>query len=379
MIPYGRQNIDEDDVDAVAAVLRSDFITQGPAVPAFEQSVLSHCGGRYGVAANSATSALHLACLALDLGPGDRAWTTPISFVASANCALYCGATIDFVDVDPTTANMSMDRLEEKLVAAERDDTLPKVVIVVHMCGQPADMARVGELASRYGFWVVEDASHAIGASYRGDPVGNCRYSDVTVFSFHPVKIVTTGEGGMAVTNHPHIAEAMRRMRSHGITREPGELRAAGEGAWYYEQQSLGFNYRMTDIQAALGCSQMRKLAQFVAVRSRLAIRYDELLADLPVQPLTRASERASAWHLYVVGVERRRQVFERMRTSGIGVNVHYVPIYRQPYYQAMGFRPEAFPGAERYYAGALTLPLFPQLTERQQERVAAALAGALR
>lgn len=379
MIPYGRQNIDDDDVAAVVAVLRSEFVTQGPAVSAFEKAVLTHCGGRYGVAVNSATSALHLACLALGLGPGDGAWTTPISFVASANCVLYCGATVDFVDVDPATANMSMDRLEEKLVAAERDGTLPKVVIVVHMCGQPADMARVGELASRYGFRVVEDASHAIGASYCGQQVGSGRYSDITVFSFHPVKIITTGEGGMAVTNDPLLAEAMRRLRSHGITRESSELRVAGEGPWYYEQQSLGFNYRMTDIQAALGSSQMRKLTSLVAARTCLAARYDELLADLPVRPLARANDRSSAWHLYVVSVERRRKVFERLRAAGIGVNVHYIPIYRQPYYEAMGFQPEKFPGAESYYAGALTLPLFPQLTERQQEQVVVALAEAIR
>lgn len=378
VIPYGRQTIEEDDVEAVVGVLRSDFLTQGPAVPEFERAVTAYCGAQFGVAVNSATSALHLACKALGLGPGSRAWTSPISFVASANCILYCGASVDFVDVDPSTANISTDALEEKLRVAEREGNLPAVVIPVHMCGQSCDMKRIWELGQRFGFRIIEDASHAIGARYHDEPVGNCRYSDVTVFSFHPVKIVTTGEGGMAVTNNPALAERMVLLRSHGITRDSAAMASSSEGGWYYEQRDLGFNYRMTDIQAALGCSQMSKLERFVSARARLADRYTNALASGPAQPLMRSAECTSSWHLYVVAVEDRRRVYDAMRSAGIGVNVHYIPIYRQPYYRLLGPIQRPLPGAETYYSKALTLPLYPQMTDGQQDHVVNTLARVL-
>ncbi|MCX7628516.1 MAG: UDP-4-amino-4,6-dideoxy-N-acetyl-beta-L-altrosamine transaminase [Methylophilaceae bacterium] len=381
MIPYGRQDISQADIDAVVEVLRSDWLTQGPVIPRFEAVVAEYCQARHAVAVNSATSALHLACLALGLGPGDRLWTSPNTFVASANCARYCGAEVDFVDIDPRTYNLCADRLAEKLREAARRDALPKIVVPVAFAGQSCDMAAIRALADQYGFAVIEDASHAIGARYRGAPVGCGRYADITVFSFHPVKIITTGEGGMALTNDDKLAATMRRLRSHGITRAPGEMTGEADGPWYYQQRDLGYNYRMTDLQAALGMSQMRRLEDFVARRLALAERYDQLLAGLPLKTPFRAPEGRSAMHLYPVVLDdptRRRPVFEALRAAGIGVNVHYIPVHTQPYYRALGFRSGDFPLAEAYYAGALSLPMYPTLTEAQQDAVAARLKECL-
>jgi len=384
VIPYGRQQISDADVDAVVEVLRSDFLTQGPAVPRFEQAVATSCGAVHAVAVNSATSALHVACVALGVGPGDSVWTTPITFVASANCALYCGARVDFVDIDPRTYNISTERLSERLAAAEREGRLPKVVVPVHLCGQPCDMVAIQGLARRYGFRVLEDASHAVGGTYKDEPIGNGRYSDITVFSFHAVKIVTTGEGGTALTNDETLAARMRRLRTHGITRESAEMTHAPDGAWYYQQLELGFNYRMTDLQAALGASQMRRLEAFVARRRELAARYDRLLAGLPVVRPWQHADGASAWHLYVIRLERdrivrtHRDVFDALRAAGIGVNVHYIPVYTQPSYAGMTFRCGPWPEAERYYAEAMTLPLHAGLTDAQQDEVVSALRRAI-
>jgi UDP-4-amino-4,6-dideoxy-N-acetyl-beta-L-altrosamine transaminase len=375
-IPYGRQSIDEDDINAVVEVLRSEFLTQGPVVPAFEQAVATHCGARYSFAMNSATSALHVACLALDVGPGDLVWTTPITFVASANCARYCGADVDFVDIDPRTYNMCAQQLEIKLIEAEKKGRLPKVVIPVHLCGQPCNMAAIHSLSKRFGFKIIEDASHAIGGRYMGEPIGNCRYSDITVFSFHPVKIITTAEGGMALTNDEELGIRIARLRSHGITREITSMQNQPDGPWYYEQLELGYNYRMTDVQAALGLSQMRKLDGFVAERHRLAEIYDKLLVDAPVRTPWRDPENYSGFHLYVVRLQLERikashkDIFVRMRTAGIGVNLHYIPVYRQPYYARMGFDPKDWPEAEKYYSEAITLPLYPGLSDDQQIEV---------
>ncbi|MEI6333192.1 MAG: UDP-4-amino-4,6-dideoxy-N-acetyl-beta-L-altrosamine transaminase [Methylococcaceae bacterium] len=376
MIPYGRQDINQADIDAVIAVLRSDFLTQGPAVPAFEKAVAGYCGSQHAVAVNSATSALHIACLALGVGKGDSVWTTPITFVASANCALYCGATVDFVDIDPRTYNLSVERLAEKLVLAEKIGKLPKVVIPVHLCGQPCDMAGIYALSKQYGFKIIEDASHAIGGKYQGEPIGNGRYSDITVFSFHPVKIITTGEGGMAVTNDAQLAKLMMRLRSHGITRDPAEMTHAPDGPWYYQQIELGYNYRMTDIQAALGLSQMQRLDAFVSKRHVLAAQYDKLLKNIPVITPWQHADSYSGLHLYVIrlltnnGKINHREVFERLQANGIGVNLHYIPVYRQPYYEKMGYTPNDFPEAERYYAEAVSLPMYPGLTEAQKSEV---------
>lgn len=384
MIPYGRQSISPADIEAVVGVLRSDWLTQGPAVERFEQAVAEYCGAAQAVAVNSATSALHIACLALGLGPGDWLWTSPNTFVASANCALYCGARVDFVDIDPRTYNLSVDALRDKLERAERAGRLPKVVIPVHFAGQACAMREIGALAARYGFRVIEDASHAIGGRYRNEPVGNGRYSDITIFSFHPVKIITTGEGGMALTQDPELAETMRRLRTHGITRDPARMVGEVQGPWYYQQIELGFNYRMTDIQAALGYSQLQRLDEFVARRHELAERYDALLADLPVITPWRDPEAWSAFHLYVICLDEqradrsRRTVFQALRQQGIGVNVHYIPVHTQPYYQYLGFRPGDYPVAKDYYADALSLPLYPALTAAEQDRVVAALREAL-
>lgn len=384
MIPYGRQEINDDDINAVEAVLRSDFLTQGPVVPRFEQSVAMACGAAHAVAVNSATSALHIACLALGLGPGDWLWTSPITFVASANCALYCGAHIDFVDIDPLSYNLSVERLEEKLIEAEREGRLPKVVIPVHLCGQSCDMSAIGRLSSRYGFRIIEDASHAIGGSYREEPIGSCRYSDITVFSFHPVKIVTTGEGGMLLTNDQMLAEKMALLRSHGITRDPSLMASVPDGSWYYQQITLGFNYRMTDIQAALGASQMTRLPEFVARRQRIAARYDEGLAGLPLITPWQHPDAQSARHLYVIrlaenrGKEFHRYVFEALREAGIGVNLHYIPVYLHPYYCSIGFIPGRCPESERYYGEAISIPMFSGLTDRQQDDVISALEKVL-
>lgn len=376
LIPYGRQNISEQDIDAVVQVLKSDYLTQGPVVPEFEKAVATYCGAAFGVAVNSATSALHIACLALDVGPGDLVWTSPITFVASANCARYCGADVDFVDIDPLTCNMSVQALETKLQHAEAAGRLPKVVIPVHLAGQSCEMKAIKTLADRYGFRLIEDASHAIGGEYLGRKVGDCRYSDITVFSFHPVKIITSGEGGMATTNDALLAKRMARLRSHGITRYPSEMTHEPDGSWYYQQIELGFNYRMTELQAALGLSQMSKLDEFVSVRHAIASRYEELLRDTPIGTLRQHPDSRSALHLFVVRVREadckatHKAVFERMRTEGIGVNLHYIPVYRQPYYERMGFKREDFPNAEDYYAEAITLPIFPGLTPEQQQLV---------
>ena len=384
MIPYGRQEITEADIDAVVAVLRSDFLTQGPMVPRFEQSLAEHVGARHALAVNSATSALHIACLALGLGEGDWLWTTPVTFVASANCGLYCGAQVDFVDIDPSTYNLCPTRLEEKLKMAEQQGCLPKVLVVVHLCGQPCDMAAIHTLAQQYGFRIIEDASHAIGGKYRGEYIGSGHYSDITVFSFHPVKIITTAEGGMALTNDDELADRMALLRSHGITRDPQLMTHEPDGPWYYQQVDLGFNYRMTELQAALGLSQLQRLDQFVARRHQLAHRYDELLGDLPVITPWQHPDSYSGLHLYVIRLQLQsigkshRQVFEALREAGVGVNLHYIPVHTQPYYQKLGFQVGDFPQAEKYYAEAISLPMYHALTEQQQDNVASALHRAI-
>ena len=384
MIPYGRQEITQEDIDSVVEVLRSDFLTQGPRVPAFETAIQDYCGAKHAIAANSATSALHIACLALGVGPGDEVWTSPISFVASANCARYCGADVDFVDIDPQTYNMSAEALANKLEARkESGGKTPSVVIPVHMAGQSCDMAVIRGLADEFGFKIIEDASHAIGGRYRDEAIGNCRYSDITVFSFHPVKIITSAEGGMATTNSAPLAERMALFRSHGVTRDPSLMKRPADGGWYYEQIELGYNYRMTDIQAALGLSQFRRLDEKVANRHALADRYDAELAALPLVLPFRETSGYSALHLYVVLLEPaatagRGAVYTSLRERGIGVNVHYIPVHTQPYYRQLGFNSGDFPRAEDFYARAVTLPLFPTMTERQHDDVIAAVKSAV-
>lgn len=383
-IPYGRQEVTDADIEAVNDVLRSDFLTQGPAVPAFEQAMQQSCGAGHAVAVNSATSALHIACLALGVGPGDAVWTSAITFAASANCARYCGASVDFVDIDPRTYNLSVERLSAKLAAARTAGSLPKVVIPVHLCGQPCDMRAIHALSEEYGFRIIEDASHAVGGRYRGEPIGACRYSDVTVFSFHPVKIITAGEGGMAVTQDADLAVRMRRLRTHGITRDPDEMVRAPEGPWYYEQLDLGFNYRMTDIHAALVRSQLKRLTAYVTQRHALAARYERLLPAMPVALPWQHPDSYSGLHLYVVRLRleairpTHRQVFERLRGAGIGVNVHYIPVYRHPYYARLGFAPGYCPEAEQYYREAISLPMYPTLSEPDQDYVVESLRSAL-
>ncbi|WP_303845377.1 UDP-4-amino-4,6-dideoxy-N-acetyl-beta-L-altrosamine transaminase [Aeromonas sobria] len=377
MIPYGRQSISQADIDAVVEVLKSDFLTQGPVVPRFEQAVADYCDARFGVAVNSGTAALHIACLALGVGPGDWVWTSPISFVASANCALYCGAQVDFVDIEPDTGNMCALELERKLIAAKAEEKLPKVVIPVHFAGLPCDMKEIHRLGQEYGFRIIEDACHALGARYHDEPTGNGHYSDITVFSFHPVKIITTGEGGMAMTSDPALAKTMRMLRSHGITREPEDFINEPDGPWYYEQQMLGFNYRMTDIQAALGLSQIANLETWILKRGELARHYFEELAP-ELLPRYFSSERRSAFHLYVhhVAPEQRKARFQQLREQGIGVNVHYIPIYKQPWYQRK--QQTSLPQAEQFYSGAFTLPLFPSLSSAQQKLIHANLLSTI-
>lgn len=384
MIPYGRQNITQADIDAVVSVLQSDYLTQGPVVPRFEQIVADHVGAKNALAVNSATSALHIACLALGLGPGDWLWTTPITFVASANCGLYCGAQVDFVDIDPRTYNLCSKALEAKLVAAEKAGKLPKVLVVVHLCGQPCDMAAIHALGQKHGFKIIEDASHAIGGKYKGEFIGNGRYSDITVFSFHPVKIITTAEGGMALTNSDGLAHQMALLRSHGITRDTAHMTHAPDGPWYYQQIGLGYNYRMTELQAAMGVSQMQRLDAFVARRHQLAQRYDQLLASLPLTSPWQHPDSYSGLHLYVVRLQldkiskTHRQVFEALREQGIGVNLHYIPVHTQPHYQRMGFKVGDYPHSEQYYAEAISLPMYQTLTEVQQDQVVAVLKKVL-
>lgn len=376
MIPYGKQDIDQADIDSVIKVLQSDFLTQGSQVPLFEKTVSNYCGAAFGIAVNSATSALHIACLALGLGKGDWLWTSPNSFVASANCGLYCGAKIDFVDIDPQTYNLSAEELEKKLIQAKQDDNLPKIVIPVHFSGQSCDMKKIHSLSQEYGFKIIEDASHAIGGKYLDQPIGCCQYSDITVFSFHPVKIITTAEGGLATTNDEELSERMQLFRSHGVTRNPKLMSKLSEGGWYYQQVDLGFNYRMTELQAALGVSQMQRLDEFVTQRHTLQERYDSLLSGLPIIKPHQSQDSYSALHLYPIQIDvdsvdkGREKIFDELRQNGIGVNVHYIPIHTQPYYLQFGFKAGDFPNSESYYNRAISIPLFHAMTAEQQDEV---------
>ena len=377
-IPYARQSISDQDIAAVSEVLRSDFLTQGPTIPNFETALATYCGAKHAVAVNSATSALHIACLALGVGPGDIVWTNPISFVASANCALYCGAKVDFVDIDPDTFNISVAALTTKLEQAKKSGSLPRVVIPVHLAGQSSDMAAIHALAQEYGFKIIEDASHAVGGTYNGSPVGSCLYSDITVLSFHPVKIITSGEGGMALTNSASLSAAMERLRSHGITRDKSLFQHASDGPWYYEQLDLGLNYRLTDIAAALGLSQFQRLDSFVARRNEIARDYDSLFSGSIFTTPTIQDDVISAFHLYVIRMaftgDQKQRFFELAHKNGVGLNVHYIPIYRQPYYSQMGFDSADFPVAEKYYSEAVSIPMYADLTFEQQQHVASVL-----
>ncbi len=378
MIPYGRQHLDEDDVKAVVETLTSNWLTQGPAIPKFETALADYCGANFGIAVNSATSALHIACLALGVSEGDRVWTSPNSFVASSNCALYCGAKVDFVDIDLHTGNMCVDALRNKLALAESTNALPKVIIPVHFAGQPCDMKEIRALSKQYGFFVIEDASHAVGAKYREKFVGSCEFSDICVFSFHPVKIITTMEGGMALTNNSEWAEKMRMLRSHGITNDPEKMTEDSHGPWYYQQITLGFNYRMTDVEAALGLSQLSKLETFLEKRNVLANYYDKLFSDYSgITPLQQNSKIYSSYHLYVVRIDsltnqQHATLVANLRESGVFAHVHYIPIHMQPFYISLGFKIGDFPNAEKYYQQAVTLPLFPDLKEDEVEHIVA-------
>ncbi|MDZ7963378.1 MAG: UDP-4-amino-4,6-dideoxy-N-acetyl-beta-L-altrosamine transaminase [Nostoc sp. DedSLP03] len=379
-IPYGRQDINQEDIDAVIEVLHSDWITQGPVIERFEQAVANYCGAKYAVAVSSATAALHIACLAADLGQGDLLWTSPNTFVASANCGLYCNAKVDFIDIDLNTYNLSVDELESKLAKAEYQGCLPKVLIPVHFAGQSCEMEKIAALSQQYGFKIIEDASHAIGGTYQRQSVGSCQFSDMTVFSFHPVKIITTGEGGMVLTNQEELYQILIRLRSHGITRNPDFMQGQSHGSWYYQQLELGFNYRITDIQAALGVSQMQRLDEFVERRWFLANRYNQLLQDLPLMLPWQHPDTYSSWHLYVIRLKldkinkTHRQVFEELRSAGIGVSLHYIPVHIQPYYQNFGFKLGDFPQVEKYYKEAISIPIYYGLDEESQDRVVASL-----
>jgi len=380
MIPYGHQDISEEDIEAVVEVLRSDYLTQGPAVPVFEQAICDYTEAKYGVAVNSGTSALHIACLALGLGKGDWLWTTPITFVASANCGLYCGAKVDFVDIDPITWNLSAEKLEEKLKEAEREGKLPKVVVAVHLCGLSCDMEKISNLSKQYGFSIIEDASHALGGQYQEKNIGNGQYSDISTFSFHPIKNITTGEGGMAVTNNPQLAEKMRRLRSHGITGDPALMTHSKDGLWYYQQIELGFNYRMSDVHAALGISQLKRLDEFIANRRSIAKRYDQALSGLSLQLPSKSKMNSdyssSAYHLYIIRLQNsqekndRKTVLEALRDKDIQAHVHYIPLHTQPYYQQFGFKEGDFPEAENYYSEAMTLPIYSAMSNAEQDTV---------
>lgn len=384
-IPYGRQQIDESDIQAVVDVLRSDFLTQGPAVEAFEKSLAEYCGVKYAVAVSNATAALHIGAAAAGLKPGDRLWTSPITFVASANCGIYCGATPDFVDIDPRSYNMSSDRLAVKFARAKQEGSLPKLLVPVHLTGQPCDMERIHALAKQYGVMVMEDASHAVGARYKGRPVGNCDYSDMAVFSFHPVKIVTTGEGGAVLTNNPELYEKLKLLRSHGITRDANLMTHAPDGPWYYQQVDLGWNYRLTDLQAALGTAQMRRVDEFVKKRRWIAARYNELLKNLPLTLPWQSPESESAYHLYVIRLQldkikkTHRQVFEALQEKKLGVNLHYIPVHTQPFYARFGFKNGMFPESEAYYSEAISLPMFPGLEEADLTRIRDAICDSFR
>ncbi|OEE83854.1 UDP-4-amino-4,6-dideoxy-N-acetyl-beta-L-altrosamine transaminase [Enterovibrio norvegicus FF-162] len=384
MIPYGKQEITQQDIDGVVEVLQSDFLTQGPKVPEFEQALVEKTGAKYALAVNSATSALHIACLALGLGENDWLWTTPITFVASANCGLYCGARVDFVDIDSATYNMCPKKLEAKLVLAKANGTLPKIVVPVHLCGQPCDMQAISKLSKQYGFKVIEDASHAIGGKYRDQPIGSCEFSDITVFSFHPVKIITTAEGGAVVTNDKELAEKMALLRSHGITRDLDKMQGESHGGWYYQQIALGFNYRMTELQAALGVTQIKRLEAFIEARHRLANRYNELLQSLPLVLPYQLENTYSGLHLYVIRLKLNEinlshsEVFDSLRNQGVGVNIHYIPVHTQPYYKAMGFTDGDFVESEKYYSDAISLPMFHTMTTEQQDTVVSVLTEIL-
>ncbi|MEN9358847.1 MAG: hypothetical protein RL095_382 [Verrucomicrobiota bacterium] len=381
MIPYGRQEITREDEEAVLRVLRSDFLTQGPAVPEFEQEQARLSGAPFAVAMNSATSALHAACAALGLGPGQSLWTSPNTFVASANCALYCGAQVDFVDIDPATLNLCPLKLEEKLLAAEKTGRLPAIVVPVHFGGLSCDMAAIQALSRRFGFKIIEDASHAVGGSYRGQAVGSCQCSDITIFSYHPVKIVTSAEGGMALTRDPELARKLQLFRSHGITRDPAQMDGDSQGPWYYQQIDLGYNYRMTDLQAALGRSQLERLDEYVSRRNEIARQYQEALQGLPLSWQAEQADTRSAYHLFTIQLHepaRRLELFKSLRAAGIGVNVHYIPVHTQPHYRRLGFQEGQFPAAEAYYAGAISLPMFPVITQPQFRKVVDTLRSLL-
>ncbi len=385
MIPYGKQDINQADVNAVVDVLQSDFLTQGPNVPRFENSISSYCGAVHAIAVNSATSALHIACLALGLKAGDWLWTSPNTFVASANCGLYCGAQVDFVDIDSQTYNMCAGELEKKLIKAKTEGRLPKIVIPVHFAGQSCDMKRIHQLSQEYGFHLIEDASHAIGGRYMNQPIGGCQYSDITVFSFHPVKIITTAEGGVATTNNSVLAERMNLLRSHGITRDSTLMTKPSEGGWYYQQIDLGYNYRMTELQAALGVSQMERLDAFIYRRHQLQERYHKLLANLPLQLPYQAPDSHSALHLYPIQIKleevskNKVEIFDELRNRGLGVNLHYIPVHVQPYYEAMGFKYGDFPNSEKYYSRAVSIPLYSGMSDTDQDVVIQILTEVLK